>query len=112
MNTLHSEITAVTTGLTSELPGRDHAAEVGSVIAGPGCSLEDLTVVAPTNDPFRLGAPGPLPGSSASASLHGRYIALHLTQAENTIAAGSTRITIARIPDLRCCVPIGVACGK
>ena len=74
VNTLHSEITAVTTGLASELPGRDHAAEVGSVIAGQGCSLEDLTVAAPTNDPFRLGSPGPLPRWSASASLHGRYI--------------------------------------
>jgi hypothetical protein len=34
---------------------------------------------------------------------------LHLIQVENAIAAGDTQITIARIPELRSGVPIGVA---
>src|SRR5206468_11161756 len=33
----------------------------------------------------------------------------HLAQVENAIAAGDTKVTIARIPDLRSGVPIGVA---
>ena len=41
-------------GVTTASPLR---AAAGSVIAGQGCSLKDLTVLAPMNDPFRLDTP-------------------------------------------------------
>jgi hypothetical protein len=61
------------------------------------------------NDPFRLDTPARYRDDLRAPPSHRRRIALHLIQVENAIAAGDTQITIARIPDLRSDVRIGVA---
>ena len=61
------------------------------------------------NHPFRSGTPARYRDDLRAPASHRRRIALHLIQVENAIAAGDTQITIARIPDLRSGVPIGVA---
>jgi len=81
----------------------------GSVIAGQGCSLKDLTVLAPMNHPFRLDTPACYRDDLRAPPSHRRRIALHLIQVENAIAAGDIQITITRIPVLRSGVRIGVA---
>src|SRR5438270_11485389 len=59
-----------------------------------GCSLEDLTVLAPTNDPFRPGTPARY-RDGLRAPHRTEDIARHLGQVENASAAGDAQIAIA-----------------
>jgi hypothetical protein len=93
-------------GVTTASPLR---AAAGSVIAGRGCSLKGPDGPGADDNPFRPGTPARYRDDLRAHPSHRRRIALHLIQVENAIAAGDAQITIARIPDLRSGVRIGVA---
>jgi hypothetical protein len=79
------------------------------VLSSPGRAFAHGPDGPGAERPVQARYPGPLPGWPASSLPHRRHIARHRTQVENAIAAGDTKVTIARISDLRSGVPIGVA---
>jgi hypothetical protein len=82
-------------------------AAVDSVTAGQGCSLEELTVVAP-NDPFRPGTPALYRVGLRAPNRIEELSHLHLTRWRPPLQHAIPR-SRSRIPDLRSAVPIGVA---